>query len=168
MIIYIQIFWEELTSVWVSGGTRSWARASHTVVLVVVPTTAHDLFAPINIHLLAQLLVGCTRGGPASPLLTPQSSHLHCCLEASSKLPPTSSGTSSSSSSPALLSGMLPMFFMMSLRKEYCWGPTCLRISGIISLSSLVSGLPVTTSKFSRTENWTISQPHIRWRCFLN
>jgi len=69
---------------------------------------------------------------------------------------PTSSGTSSSSSSPAASAFPPSMFTSWSFRNLYYCGPTCLRISGIISLSSLVSGYPATTKRFSLTENWAI------------
>jgi hypothetical protein len=38
---------------------------------------------------------------------------------------------------------------------SYCLGPTCFRISGIMSLSCFTSGTPVTTSSYSRIENCT-------------
>ena len=76
-------------------------------------------------------------------------------FEASSKVPWTSGGTSSSSSSWVLA----PAFFAKSpikvLSASYCCGPTCLIMSGSMSLSYLDSWLPVTIRRFSRTENWT-------------
>ena len=77
-----------------------------------------------------------------------------CCqtvhLLTSSKVP-TSSGTSSSSSSAAWAFPSTPAP-ICSLRNWYCCGPTCLRMSGIISLRLLVSGAPDTTKRFSLTE----------------
>ena len=85
-------------------------------------------------------------------------------LAASSKFP-TSCGTSSSSSSAALPS--FPRDPSWVFKNWYCCGPTCLRISGIISLSSLVSGVPATTKRFSLTENWANTLKKIESECFL-
>jgi len=71
-------------------------------------------------------------------------------LPASSNVP-TRFGTSSSSASAcAFTSRLLSWLF----KNWYCLGPTCFRMSGIMSLSSLVSAVPATTNKFSLTENY--------------
>ena len=82
-------------------------------------------------------------------------------LAAASKVPSTSGGTSSSESSSYLPETLLPgapifpVWSIKSFKKPYCWGPTCFKISGSKSLISFASELPVTTKRFSRTENWT-------------
>lgn len=86
-------------------------------------------------------------------------------LEASSKVPWTRGGTSSSSSSSVLAPAFLPKSPIKFLRASYCWGPTCLIISGSMSLSCLDSGLPVTIRRFSRTENWTKHRDEPQARC---
>ena len=83
---------------------------------------------------------------------TEKVSHFLPFFPASSNVP-TSSGTSSLSSLSltAALVSMLPIWVF---KNWYYFGPTCLRISGIMSLSSLVYGVPATTRRFSLTENW--------------
>lgn len=76
-------------------------------------------------------------------------------LEASSKVPCTRGGTSSSSSSSVFPAAFLPKSPISFWRASYCWGPTCLMMSGSMSLSCFDSGFPVTIKRFSRTENWT-------------
>ena len=69
-------------------------------------------------------------------------------LLASSNVP-TNSGTSSSSSASYFLPSRLPSYVF---KNWYYYGPTCLRISGIMSFRFLVSGVPATTRRFSLTE----------------